>query len=158
MWMLNLKADLAWWILLIPLSRVFKKKKRKKREEPNIGVQFRKIYIQWQALGETGVYGKQKNPAWQNGGVTLSRSRVRLAAESLMARVVRSSWYCLQFMPSWIAWWNTQRLRFILSYDETQSRHPDEPSPTSPPSSLTLQSRQLCLRQTGQWKALTVSS
>lgn len=28
---------------------------------------------------------------------------VLLAAESLIARAARSSWYCLQFMPSWIA-------------------------------------------------------
>lgn len=32
----------------------------------------------------------------------LSRCVVRLAAESFIARAARSSWYCLQFIPSWI--------------------------------------------------------
>lgn len=36
--------------------------------------------------------------------LTLSSCVVLLAAESFIARAARSSWYCLQFIPSWIDW------------------------------------------------------
>lgn len=35
--------------------------------------------------------------------LTFSKWVVRLAAESFIARAARSSWYCLQFIPSWMA-------------------------------------------------------
>lgn len=47
---------------------------------------------------------------------TLSRCVVLLAAESFIARAARSSWYCLQFIPSWIAWSSRTILQCIQKY------------------------------------------
>lgn len=161
--------------------------------------------------------------------LTLSRCVVLLAAESFIARAARSSWYCLQFIPSWMDWgeqkietkkmmhkdWNTDVFEQQLAWgDQTNSKMCSANcffqklllwisskwlvrGTVSPPLVpwlcvqcrvypehrktmslrlweqmikycincvftlyifLTLQIRQLCFLQTGQWKTLTVSS
>lgn len=121
------------------------------------------------------------------GAPTCSMSLVCRAAASFCARSWRSSWYCRQFFPSWMAWGGWKKRGSAQppspvhgTEPPPQARHGTRPgegwvgaegqrSAPSPvhgtelgewagPPLLTLQSRQLRAWQMGQRNSLTESS